>query len=314
MTKTAWVLIIILIIALIAGGVFYWWSKRTGKVTPQAATTTTFPDVPTDFWAYDEIEAVAKAGYMIGYTDGTFKPLQGAKRYEVALAFSRATSKTANPTTPTFPDVPTTHQAYQAIEGLKEAGYMLGYRDGTFKPDQVATRGQVAAVLARAKGLPIVDVQTPTFADVPATHEFYKEIEAIYKAGYTTGCRQEGTTLYYCPDDENTRAQLAVFLSRAFITPTTGCTSDSQCSTGQTCQNGTCVTSGCTSDSQCSAGQTCQNGTCATATSTSTSSSSSTSSSTSSTTTPAKTGPEVPLAGIGLVSVLFGLRYYLGKK
>lgn len=295
MTKAAWVLIIILIIVLIGGGVFYWFYIRPGKVTPKAATTTTFPDVSTDFWAYKEIEAVAQAGYMIGYTDGTFKPLQGAKRYEVALAFSRATGKTANPATPSYPDVPTTHQAYQAIEGLKAAGYMIGYSDGTFKPDQVATRGEVAAVLARAKSLPAIDSsQTPTFADVPKTYEFYNEIEQIYKAGYTVGCRQEGTTLYYCPDQENTRAQLAVFLYRAFITTTTGCTSDADCTTGQTCQNGTCVTSNTTTTTTATTSTTATTGTASTGS--------------------AKTGPELPIAGISLVGILFGLRYYIGRR
>jgi hypothetical protein len=55
--------------------------------------------------------------------------------------------------------------------------------------------------------------RTPTFADVPIDHPFWRYIEAIYEAGITTGC---GTApLTFCPDQNVTRASMAVFLLRA---------------------------------------------------------------------------------------------------
>lgn len=58
--------------------------------------------------------------------------------------------------------------------------------------------------------------QTPqaTFADVPVGHPYQLEIEAIYKAGVTAGCAAT-TPPYYCPNDNITRAQMAVFLVAA---------------------------------------------------------------------------------------------------
>jgi len=50
-----------------------------------------------------------------------------------------------------------------------------------------------------------------TFFDVPETHSFYKEIEALVGSGITGGC----STTNYCPDDTLTRGQMAAFLARA---------------------------------------------------------------------------------------------------
>jgi hypothetical protein len=51
-----------------------------------------------------------------------------------------------------------------------------------------------------------------TFADVPIDHVFWEEIEAFYSAGITTGCGV--SPLIYCPEDNVTRAAMAVFLLR----------------------------------------------------------------------------------------------------
>jgi hypothetical protein len=50
------------------------------------------------------------------------------------------------------------------------------------------------------------------FADVPTTHPYYAEIEAIYKAGYTAGCN--ANPLMYCPDATMNRSESAVFIER----------------------------------------------------------------------------------------------------
>ncbi len=49
-----------------------------------------------------------------------------------------------------------------------------------------------------------------TFADVPTTHWAWSWIERLYASGITTGCGPG----YYCPEQEVTRDQMAVFLIR----------------------------------------------------------------------------------------------------
>lgn len=48
-----------------------------------------------------------------------------------------------------FKDVPETHWAYKAIEELAEKGIINGYEDGTFKPDEIVTRAELATMLDR---------------------------------------------------------------------------------------------------------------------------------------------------------------------
>lgn len=46
----------------------------TATVGPMFANTTAFTDVPTDFWAYEQINRCVQDGIVSGYNDGTFKP------------------------------------------------------------------------------------------------------------------------------------------------------------------------------------------------------------------------------------------------
>jgi hypothetical protein len=57
------------------------------------------------------------------------------------------------PLTATFTDVPTSHQFFQHVEALTAAGITVGCGEGLYCPDEPATRGQVAALLAIALGL-----------------------------------------------------------------------------------------------------------------------------------------------------------------
>jgi hypothetical protein len=54
---------------------------------------------------------------------------------------------------------------------------------------------------------------TATFNDVPTTHPFLKFIEALYNSGITGGC--SASPPLYCPDDQVTRGQVAVFFAKA---------------------------------------------------------------------------------------------------
>jgi hypothetical protein len=52
-----------------------------------------------------------------------------------------------------------------------------------------------------------------TFTDVPVNHTLWQYIEAFYASGITTGCGV--SPLIYCPENNVTRAAMAVFLLRA---------------------------------------------------------------------------------------------------
>jgi hypothetical protein len=66
--------------------------------------------------------------------------------------------------------------------------------------------------LADYSGGKIYQLVSSTFADVPVTHPYYRDIETLYANGMTAGCST--SPLKYCPDQIMNRAQTAVFTLR----------------------------------------------------------------------------------------------------
>ena len=52
-----------------------------------------------------------------------------------------------------FSDVPTSHTHYAGITFVEQKGITTGYSDGTFRPDNNVTRGQMATFLQRTSGV-----------------------------------------------------------------------------------------------------------------------------------------------------------------
>lgn len=113
--------------------------------------------------------------------------------------------------TPVFPDVPADHVFFQDIQWLSGTGVTGGFEDGSYRPSQPVTRGSMAAFLYRYAGEPAFDApDTPTFADVPATHPFFREIEWAASKGITTGFTDDT----FRPGAVITRGSMAAFLYR----------------------------------------------------------------------------------------------------
>jgi hypothetical protein len=105
-----------------------------------------------------------------------------------------------------------THEGY--IEALATEGITHGCSDDRYCPSDDITRGQMAAFLRRALGLP--GSTTDHFTDDDDSL-FEADINALADAGITKGCG--GTD--FCPDAAVTRGQMAAFLRRADSLPGT---------------------------------------------------------------------------------------------
>jgi hypothetical protein len=104
-----------------------------------------------------------------------------------------------------FSDVPAEYWAYGYIKWAACRGIVGGYSDGTFRPDNTTTRGQVAKMIVGAAGWPIsISAGAPHFSDVPVGSTFYNYIETGFTHGILNGY-SDGT---YRPSDYVTRAQL----------------------------------------------------------------------------------------------------------
>ena len=61
-----------------------------GTAPPAQAQAAPFLDTPTNHWAYEAVQDLAKKGIVIGYPDGTYGGKRPMTRYEFAVALDRA--------------------------------------------------------------------------------------------------------------------------------------------------------------------------------------------------------------------------------
>lgn len=133
-------------------------------------------------------------------------------RGQMAAFLRRALALPAG--TATFTDVPAGHTFRADIAALADAGVTRGCNEARtlFCPGDAVRRGEMAAFLVRALGLP---AGSATFEDVPASHTFHDDIAALADAGITLACNQARTQ--FCPDAPVTRGQMAAFFARSGV-------------------------------------------------------------------------------------------------
>jgi subtilisin family serine protease len=130
-------------------------------------------------------------------------------------------------TTPTacsvsFTDVPETNTFYANIKCLACKGILGGYSDGTFRPNNDITRGQIAKVVSNAAGFNEA-AGTQIYEDVPSSNTFYVWINRLSMRGHMGGYPCGGTgepcgdrdRPYFRPNANATRAQLAKIVASA---------------------------------------------------------------------------------------------------
>ncbi len=120
----------------------------------------TFPDVPSDHWAYDSIEEVVSENVVEGYPDGNYHPEWDVTRGQMAVFIARALvmphgeeglADYEPPPDPIFEDVPSDYWCYQHVEFLSEERSVIqGYADGSYRPTWPVTRDQMAVYICRA--------------------------------------------------------------------------------------------------------------------------------------------------------------------
>ena len=144
------------------------------------ATKSRFADANAN-WASAEIATLTAAGILEGYEDGTFRPDASITRAEFATIASRFDKLEAG--SKTFSDVSASHWAYEAISSAAEKGWITGYPDGTFRPENAITRAEAVtlanAVLQRECDETFVAEHLSemlTFSDLSNSHWAYDEI------------------------------------------------------------------------------------------------------------------------------------------
>lgn len=110
--------------------------------------TPSFSDVSRDSTFYQYVETAHLHGIVGGYTDGSFRPDTEVTRGQLAKIVVAAEGwPLITPASPTFNDVPAGSTFYSYVETAVAHGILSGYTDGSFRPGNMATRGQIAKIV-----------------------------------------------------------------------------------------------------------------------------------------------------------------------
>ncbi|HEX9943590.1 MAG TPA: S-layer homology domain-containing protein [Thermoanaerobaculia bacterium] len=110
-----------------------------------------------------------------------------------------------------FGDIQTSSSFFPFIQGIYAAEVIPGCAIGSFCPEGVITRKEMARFLLTAKnGASYTPpaCTSPMFSDVPCSHPYAIWINELAREGITGGCAPG----LFCPDGTINRAQMAVFL------------------------------------------------------------------------------------------------------
>ena len=114
------------------------------------AESSSFRDVPDGKWYTTYVATLEKAGVIVDSKDNNFRPNDAITRAELASMLAQFANVTGGTTS--FSDVPATHWAADYIAAAVRSGWIQGYPDGTFRPEQTIKRAEMTAMVNRALG------------------------------------------------------------------------------------------------------------------------------------------------------------------
>lgn len=199
-------------------------SRTKGRCDIGAYETTIFADVLSTYWASSFIERLYGAGVTGGCSSHPLRycPDTYVTRAQMAVFILRAKhGRTFTPSSPSgeiFRDVPADYWAAAWIEELAKEGITGGCGNDKYCPETIVTRDQMAVFLLRGvygNNYTPPDSTGTMFGDVPVDYWAASWIEQLSAEGITSGCGNGN----YCPNTYVTRAQMAVFLVKAFNLP-----------------------------------------------------------------------------------------------
>ncbi len=174
-----------------------------------------FADFPA--WSEDSIEAVKDAGVMTGYADGTFRPESPINRAEALTILFRTKNMDIGDTeyVRNFSDVPRDAWFADAVNTAVAEGWINGYEDGSFRPENPINNAEWATLLQRAFSIESDEDNVPSFSDVPARIWFGDPVAAMYANGLIRTDRSS----FFHPEAGVTRASAAWTISMVLRMP-----------------------------------------------------------------------------------------------
>lgn len=196
----------------------------TGTVAPivmmstPAYSQSSFPDVPSNYWAAPFIRELAARGVIVGFEDGAFRPEQLVTRAQTASMATKAFNRPMVRPAIQFVDVPSTNWAAIPIQRAYTMGFMAGYPGNVFRPNENIPRSQFLVSLSSGLGY------SPT-GSVDSTLSIFTDSSTIlqYARNGVAAATQRRMVVNYPdirllrPNETTTRAEAAAFLFQALV-------------------------------------------------------------------------------------------------
>lgn len=203
-----------------------------------AGSSMSFTDVKESDWFYDAVRFVYEKGMMKGTGDSKFSPGAGTTRGMIVTILHRAeqdsvsdrisdgakTSKAADAAAAcVFTDVSQGSYYAEAVTWASENNIVSGYGDGRFRPEDLITREQMAAILYRYmkyKGYDDTEIgskskkELSAFSDRERVSSYASE---AMKWAVGTGLITGVSSTALVPAGSAVRAQSAAILMRFFL-------------------------------------------------------------------------------------------------
>ncbi|MHA6534299.1 S-layer homology domain-containing protein [Paenibacillus sp. BAC0078] len=179
-----------------------------GQVFAAPGTSVSANDT-SGHWAESVLKEWQEQGLLTGYQDGSLQPDLKITRAEFAALINKSFGYTDTATI-SYTDVKSSNWFYADIAKATAAGYINGFPDQSFRPNQPLTREQMAVIVGSI--LKLSETTAPSaFSDTAAGHEWSKkQINAIAQAGLMLGNGQQ-----FRPLATATRAEAVSVLDRA---------------------------------------------------------------------------------------------------
>jgi uncharacterized protein YkwD len=173
-----------------------------------------FSDVSAGDSASSAITLLYRLRVIEGYGDGRFGPSDPITRAQAAALLVRSQGwATLLAGAPSFSDVSPNDWSYNFIETARAHGVVNGYTDGTFRPNAVVNRAELAAMAVRAGGWPGVNLGAPRFSDVQLNDSLAPWVNAAAGHGLIQG--YAGGSFH--PAEGTTRASAALVVARLML-------------------------------------------------------------------------------------------------
>lgn len=190
----------------------------SGTTAVQLAQARTFPDVQ-GHWAQTFIEILAERGVILGFPDGTFRPDDPVTRVQFAAMIRKAFERQPERSGKSFVDVPANYWGYTAIQEAYRTGFLEGYPNDIFLPEQNIPRVQVLVSLVTGLDLSpsdqVATVLSNSFRDAAQIPDFARTKVATATLNQMVVNYPDVTFLN--PNRNATRAEVAAFIYQALV-------------------------------------------------------------------------------------------------